>query len=174
MQGSFQNIVPRFVMKFRTTGTNYYIIKKILTLFSILTFGTFASQAQTKNGKISGAVIDGNKKVIESATISLLKAGDSSEIKFSAASKTGAFEFINVPSGKYLVPVTAVGHTKKYSEEAEISDLRTAIILKTIELIPVPKGMAAITVTASRPFIEQKIDRTVINVEDLNTLTMWK
>jgi outer membrane receptor protein involved in Fe transport len=102
---------------------------------------------------------------VESATISLLKSADSSVIKYSTADKAGKFEFDQVPAGKYLVSVTAVGHGKKYSETAEISDLQTDITLGKIELLPQAKGMAAVTVTASRPFIEQKIDRTIINVE---------
>jgi iron complex outermembrane receptor protein len=138
-------------------------MKKFLTLLILL--GSFAAQAQTKNGKISGSVIDGSQKTIESATIALLKAKDSSTVKFSVADRRGKFSFEDIPAGNYLVSVTAVGHQKGYSEVFEVSGLQTDIQLKTIELVPQPKAMGGVTVTAKRPFIEQKIDRMVINVE---------
>src|SRR5947208_17175109 len=114
---------------------------KHLFFFFLLTsvFG-FTSMAQ--QGKVNGSVIDGSQKTIESATISLLKATDSSAVKFSVAGKEGSFVFDEVPYGKYLVSVTAVGHQKGYSPAFELSAANGAVKLKTIELIPVVKLMA--------------------------------
>jgi len=45
-------------------------MRKILTMLTVaLSALTLTSQAQTKTGKITGTVIDGNTKTIESATI---------------------------------------------------------------------------------------------------------
>lgn len=138
-------------------------MKQIFTLLTVLI--GLISQAQTGKAKISGSVIDGSQKTIESATIALLRAKDSSTFKFSVADKAGKFTFENVPNGSYLVMISAVGHTKGFSEKIEVSDANQAIQLKTIELVPVNKSMTNVTVTAKKPFIEQKIDRTVVNVE---------
>lgn len=138
-------------------------MKKIFTLLSALAIFGFASHAQ--KGKVSGSVIDGSQKTIESATISLLKAQDSSVLKFTVASKEGAFAFEGITYGRYLVSVTAVGHQKGFTPVFDLSAANETIQLKTIELIPQAKAMGAITVTAKKPFIEQKIDRTVVNVE---------
>ena len=138
-------------------------MKKISTMLAALAI-TIASFAQT-TGKISGTVQDGSQKIIESATISLLKAKDSSAFKFSVANKEGKFEFENIPEGKYLVSVTAVGHEKGYSSIFDINSNNSSISLKTITLVPQEKGMAGVTITAKRPFIEQRIDKMVINVE---------
>jgi iron complex outermembrane recepter protein len=142
-------------------------MKKILQMLLICGLSSISllTNAQTKPGKIAGQVIDGNQKTIEAATIALLKAKDSSTIKFSVANKTGHFEFENVPEGQYLVSISAVGHGKAYSEKIEISESQKLLTLKTIELIPQAKNLSGVTVTASRPLIEQKIDRTVVNVE---------
>jgi iron complex outermembrane receptor protein len=138
-------------------------MKKILTVLTLL-IGSLVGFAQTKT-KISGTVVDGSQKTIESATISLVRAKDSSTVKFSVADKDGKFAFENIPSGRYLVMITAVGHQKGYSEQFEISEAGQSVQLKTIELIPQSKALGAVTITAKRPFIEQKIDRMVINVE---------
>ena len=137
----------------------------LTTLTFVLTTLSLVSYAQKPVGKIKGTVIDGNTKTIESATITLLRAKDSSVAKMSVADKTGGFQFDAVEMGIYLVSITAVGHQKGFSESVEITEAQPTVTLKTIELIPVAKAVSGVTVTAKRPLIEQKIDRTIVNVE---------
>jgi hypothetical protein len=140
-------------------------MRKILTLIAVILSGLTVSHAQQTTGKISGNVIDGNSKIIESSTITLLNAKDSSVVKIAAADKLGHFVFENIPEGKYLVSVSAVGHQKGYSEIFSLTPQKSSLILKTIELIPQAKNLAAVTVSTRKPLIEQKIDRTVVNVD---------
>ncbi len=141
-------------------------MRKILTMLTFaLTTLSFVGYAQIKNGKVSGTVIDGSIKTIESATITLLRATDSSVVKMSVADKTGKYEFDGVPEGQYLVSITAVGHNKGFSEPFAITSANSVVTVKTIELVPKPKAMGEVTVTAKKPLIEQKIDRMVVNVE---------
>src|SRR5690349_655356 len=137
----------------------------VLLLLLFLSVLSLLAQAQTNNGKIKGAVIDGNSKTIESSTITLLNSKDSAVIKMSAADKDGHFEFENVPEGKYLVSVSAVGHQKGYSDVIEITSAKSSVEVKTIELIPLTKNLSEVTVTSKKPLIEQKIDRTIVNVD---------
>jgi len=139
-------------------------MKKIFSL-GLLMILVCSLSAQTFSGKVSGKVIDGNEKVIESATITLIKAKDSSVAKMGAAGKDGNFEFDAVAEGKYMVAVSAVGHKKAFSTTFDINTANTSVVLKTMELVPVSKDLAGVTVVARRPLIEQHIDRTVVNVE---------
>lgn len=139
-------------------------MKQLFTLFSALFLLGFVSQAQ-KIGKVSGFVTDGSQKIVESATISLLKAKDSSTVKFSVASKEGAYVFEGIGEGRYMVSVTAVGHQKAFSPEFEITPANSEVKLATIELVPLEKSMSGVTVVARRPFIEQKMDRMLVNVD---------
>jgi iron complex outermembrane recepter protein len=139
-------------------------MKQVLTLLTVLTL-SIVSQAQPSTGKISGQVIDGSQKIIEAATITLLKAKDSSVAKITAAGKEGRFVFENLTYGSYIVSITAIGHQKAFSEIVELNTTNNSISLKTIELIPVSKTLNAATVTGRKPLIEQKIDRTIVNVE---------
>src|SRR5687768_11041596 len=107
-------------------------MRKFFSLLAIVTLSSAFVQAQTKSGKISGSVMDGDQKTIASATISLMKAADSSAIKYSVADKTGRFEFDNLSAGKYMVSVSAVGHNKGFSEIVELDGKPSAIILKSI------------------------------------------
>jgi len=141
-------------------------MRKLLTLLTVaLTTLSFVSFAQVKNGKVNGTVVDGSTKIVESATITLLKSKDSSVAKMSVADKAGKFSFDGVAEGSYLVSISAVGHEKGFSETFEINATNQAITLKTIELVPVAKSVGGVTVTAKKPLIEQRIDRTIVNVD---------
>ncbi|HEY6504593.1 MAG TPA: TonB-dependent receptor [Chitinophagaceae bacterium] len=141
-------------------------MRKFMTLLTVaLTTLSFVSFAQVKNGRVSGTVIDGSTKTIESATITLLRARDSSVAKMSVADKTGKFSFEGIAEGAYLVSITAVGHQKGFSKTFEITAANSSVTLKTIELVPVASSVGGVTVTSKKPLIEQKLDRTIVNVE---------
>lgn len=140
-------------------------MRKSLTLLVAAFFIVALSHAQTKAGKISGTVKDGNQKMLDAASVALLNAADSSVIKLSLADKAGKFEFDQVAPGKYMVLVTAAGHAKAYSEIVELKESASVITFKPISLQPQAKALEGVTVVARKPFIEQKIDRTVVNVE---------
>lgn len=139
-------------------------MKQIFSLLTILTVFGFAAYAQN-GGKVSGSIMDTTQKIIESATISLLQAKDSSTIKFAVSTKEGKYAFEGVADGAYLVSVTAIGHQKGFSPLFVISTENYEVQLGTIDLVPLPKSMGAVIVVARRPLVEQKIDRTIINVE---------
>jgi hypothetical protein len=139
-------------------------MKQFFTLLAAFSLLSFTSQAQTV-GRVSGSVVDGSQKTIESATISLLRAKDSAAVKFAVASKEGTYVFEGIANGKYMVSVSAVGHQKGFSPVFEITPAKANVKLATIELVPAEKTMGAVTIVGRKPFIEQKIDRTVVNVD---------
>ena len=139
-------------------------MRKLLTIITLITL-SFSSRAQMANGKVNGTVVDGSAKIIESATISLLRVKDSSVAKIAVANRNGQFSFENVTEGSYVVSISAIGHSKGFSEDFEISPLNLSVTLKTIELVPLAKSLGGVTVTARKPLIEQKVDRTVLNVD---------
>jgi hypothetical protein len=139
-------------------------MRKMMTLLTVLTL-SIVSLAQMKTGKVTGKVIDGNTRTIESATITLLRAKDSTVVKMGVADKTGKFVFEGVSEGVYMVSITAVGHSKGFSESFEINETNQSVELKTVELVPAAKNLGGVTVVGKKPLIEQKIDRTVVNVE---------
>lgn len=140
-------------------------MRKIVTLLLVVLSLAFTGLAQTKTGKISGMIKDGGKKTIESATIMLLKASDSTTIKLTVANGEGNYQFEGLQTGEYLVAVTAVGHNKEYSKVIALTAPDQSVVLETIELVPVAKTIEGVTVTSKKPFIEVKPGKTLINVE---------
>jgi iron complex outermembrane recepter protein len=129
------------------------------TTFILLLLCAFA-----QTGKVSGT-IHLNDNPAEGATVSLLRAKDSAVIKFSVVNKEGAYTFDNIRSGKYLVSATAVGHRKNYSGVIDIDSSRSTIEIPTLKLTPLAKSLTNVSVTSTRALVEQKIDRTVVNVD---------
>lgn len=125
----------------------------------------FLSSAIAQNGgKISGSILQ-NGKAAGGASVSLLRARDSATVKIAAANSEGLYSFENIPDGKYVVSVTAVGHRKSFSKIIDVTAQQQVVQLPAINLVPVSKDMAGVTVTASRPLVEQRIDRTIVNVD---------
>jgi iron complex outermembrane recepter protein len=134
-------------------------MRQIFTLIVIVLTG-FITTAQTK---ISGTVNDAQGKVLASSTVSLLKAKDSSLIKVALVDKSGQYEFVNVKDGNYLLAASFTGYLKKFSSvfEAKGSDVSVPAFL----LQQASKDMNAVVVTAKKPFVETKLDKTIVNVD---------
>jgi len=124
-----------------------------------------SSQAQT-GGKVSGSIKDGgNQKIIDAASVSLLKAKDSSLVKVAVADAAGNFSFDNLKDGSYLVLATSVGHAKVYSQPFSIAPGAPAAQVGVLQLRPLEKNMKEVVVTAKKPLIERRLDKTIVNVE---------
>ncbi|MBS1512648.1 MAG: TonB-dependent receptor [Bacteroidetes bacterium] len=139
-------------------------------MFNLLVAGSLAlcSQAQTNtSGKVTGSIKDGGQqKIIDAASVSLLKAKDSGLVKVAITDKDGNFVIENVKEGSYLVLATSVGHMKTYSNTFTVSASQPEVNVGVLQLIPAEKSLAGVTVTSSKkPFIERKADKTVLNVE---------
>ena len=140
-----------------------------LTFLSILfILSSKLLTAQVQQGSISGTIIDGgDQKVINAATISLFKLKDSSLIKINLADKSGNFLFENVTFGKYYLLVTSAGRQQVYSPVLELNNNRSSINAGKLQLKENVKTLNEVSVAAAikKPFIERKIDRTIINVD---------
>ena len=139
-------------------------LKTLLTTFLITTF-SLSLFAQAPSAKISGEVGDDGHKPVEAATISLLNAKDSSRVRQTVSDKSGRYAFDKVADGKYLVSASSVGHTTSYSRAFELSGSQSSITLGAIVLQASSKNLQAIAVVGKKPFIEQKADRMVVNVD---------
>lgn len=138
-------------------------IRWILT--GILAATAMSMAAQPGSGKVSGTVLDLSGQPLSSATVSLLKATDSSLHKTAVTGRDGSYSFESIPEGDYVIAASAAGHSIKYSSGFSINGSTAAVKLEKLELPPVSKSMDAVTVSARKPFIETKIDKTIVNVD---------
>ncbi|MEP7079347.1 MAG: TonB-dependent receptor [Ginsengibacter sp.] len=142
-------------------------MKKLFILSIATFFLSAASKAQIGGGTASiyGMVRDGgNQKIIEAATISLYNQNDSSLVKVSLADYEGKFSFETLKAGSYYLTATSVG---TYAVEGNTFNLKEAENYNagTLVLKEKIKSLAEVKVEIKKPFIERKIDRTVVNVD---------
>lgn len=139
-------------------------MKQILNMIIFMSIA-ISSLAQI-TGKITGSIKDGGKqKIIDAASISLLQAVDSSMVKTSVTDKSGNFIFDNVQEGSYLLLASSIGHSKTYSQVVNISQVNPVASTGILQLIPISKNLKEVVVTSKKPFIERKLDRTIVNVD---------
>lgn len=133
---------------------------KKLMVFLLLAGFTQTIFAQTK---VLGKVTNNAKKV-EAVTVNLLKAKDSSLVKMQVSNKEGNFEFTNVAKGSYIISTQALGFAKVFTAAFTVTG-DAALTIPTIELVVASKNLSDVTVVAKKPLIEQKLDRTIVNVD---------
>ena len=122
-------------------------------------------KAQTgRVGRVSGQITS-SQKPIESASISLLDARDSSIVKLGITEKSGNFTIEKLPLGKYLLSVQAVGFQKKFTERFELTEPRPFYQVPLISLQMAASKLQAVTVTSRKPLIEQKAGKIIVNVD---------
>ena len=145
-------------------------LKQVLfsIIFALLLFN-FAD-AQTGGGKISGSVLDEAKKPLDGATVILLIAKDSTVVGTQLAGKDGNFDFQNLKDNTYLVKATYIGY-KNFRSDNVIVAQQKAVNLPAFILSPAGKTLNGVTVSAQKSYIQQKIDRTVVNVGALASNT---
>jgi hypothetical protein len=137
-------------------------MKPVFTLVYLCILVSF-SFAQTTGG-ISGTVKNEQEKVIPSATVSLLRAVDSALTKLAVTDKAGQYEFTGIKDGRYIVAVSSVGFQQAYSQPFNyLSTQRTQLppVLVKEEI----KSLTGVVVQSKVPFVETKLDKTVVNVE---------
>ncbi len=127
----------------------------------------FQLHAQTgKKGEIKGKVNTENNKPADNATVSLLTLKDSVLIKAAVPDKDGSFDFENIKQGGYLISVSQVGYAKYFSASVVVDENNLLATLPPIYLTPSTHALTALTVEAKKPFIERKLDRLIVNVEN--------
>lgn len=134
-------------------------MRHIFTL-AVIVLMSFGASAQTK---ILGTVTDAQGNALASGSVSLLKAKDSSLVKVAITDKSGQYEFINVKDGNYLLTASFTGYSKKFSQVFEAKGPEVSVPVFSLQQSS--RDMNAVVVTAKKPFVETKLDKTVVNVD---------
>ncbi|GAB2578003.1 TonB-dependent receptor domain-containing protein [Spirosoma areae] len=136
----------------------------LFPLLVLLTFSTAVSQVLTR-GTVNGQVGTVAGKPLEFTTLMLLKAKDSTLVKGAISDAEGKYAFENVGAGKYVVAAQQVGYRKTYTAPFAVDEAHPALELPALALTDETKNLTEVKVVAQKPFIEQQVDRTVVNVE---------
>ena len=117
------------------------------------------SQAQ----QINGLAKDENGTPLNGATISLLRAKDSSVVKLAVTKHDGAYNFYGIKEGNYRILSTYVGYKPFLSQSFSLA--LSDVSVPELKLSKIPANMSNVTVTVRKPLVEVKADKMILNVE---------
>lgn len=141
-------------------------MKSLLFLLLFIGLFEFAAAQSASEARITAKVIDENSNAVEGATVTLLKARDSTIIKINITAKDGSVVFELVKTGTYLLSIRAIGYKNAYTNPLTVGQDNQQISVPAIRLEHSTAQLSEVTVQAKKPFIEQRADRTVINVNN--------
>lgn len=136
-----------------------------LLLVAISWSASFAQTGKAGAAKVSGSLVNDQGKPLDYASVSIIKATDSTVVKGALSNDNGVYSFEKIPAGKYLVKATVVGYVKAVSKPFTVTEGSATVEVPVINMQAGNTTLKTVTVTASKPLVERKIDRTVMNVE---------
>jgi hypothetical protein len=136
-----------------------FIFISCLLLVSYVGF----AQNLTIQGSLKDSIAN---RALNSATVSLVYAKDSSLVSFSRTNEAGAFNFKNVAPGNYLISVSYVGYVPKWVPV--ITGAEKTVEMGLIYMNDV-NTMSTVTVTARRPPVVINGDSVEFNSENFKT-----
>lgn len=113
--------------------------------------------------QIKGLAKDQDGKAMSGATISLLADTGKAVIKLAVSKADGAYNFSDVKHGNYRVSASYVGYQPVVS--APFSLAADEVVAPDLQLSKTTGDMKAVVVTATKPMVEVKADKTILNVE---------
>lgn len=138
---------------------------KKCTLICLVFLLSICTIAQNKIGKVSGTIRDTKGNTAPSVTVTLLKSKDSAITKTAITDNSGKYEIEFIPVGSYLVAASQAGYKKVYSDVFELTESSPVYSAGTLQFKEAVTNLAEVTVVAKKPFIETKIDKTIVNVD---------
>ncbi|KAA9349609.1 outer membrane beta-barrel protein [Larkinella humicola] len=129
------------------------------TLIAFLFLIARSISAQT----ITGTVLDPDRQPAPLAVVKLLKATDSTLIRGTATNDLGQYHFPDVAPGTYCLQLSLVAMRTLTSRVVGVRPGET-VVMEPLTFQPADQTLAVVTVRARKSYVDQEIDKTVLNV----------
>ena len=134
------------------------ILTKLIFLFLIFIPSLLKAQF------VSGYIKEENGKPVAGASVTLKNKMDSSIVKLEVSKTDGHYEFPSISKGNYFINISHVGFQAYNSSTFEVTGTANTTVPPSI-ILAVSSNLQQVTVTATKPVIEIKADKMVMNVE---------
>jgi iron complex outermembrane recepter protein len=142
------------------------LLKLKIGILCCLFLMTYATTAQNV-GTVTGITKNKSNEVVVGATVILSKAQNGLIIKSAITDADGKFEFEKLKFDTFKLTISFVGIEKYTSESFVLNGDKTSMDLGSITLTSSTTELNAVSVTAQKSFVVQKIDRTVVTPDAL-------
>ena len=138
-------------------------LKLMARFFWLFLLMLFVLKSNGQQYAISGKIADSLGQPVKEATIVLAQPQSGKIITTVQSTGEGIFVIRAVNPGQYNLVITHISFRR---DSLNVSITNTDINLTNIVLTQLVKGLKDVVVEANKSFVEQKIDRTVYNVEN--------
>lgn len=144
-----------------------YKMKRVIVSFLILislVFQSATAGTEAIAGTVKGKITDENNQPVIYATATLLDPETKQLVKGEVSNKDGEFIISRVNKGRYILVVTMIGYARSESAIITIDEKRNVVDEKIV-LRETTEQLKDVVVVGRREFIEQDVDKIVINPE---------
>lgn len=127
-----------------------------------LNLPTFLFSQNNEKFLISGIIESENKEKMAFYEIYLFQNSDNTLLKTELTDENGTFNFQSILKGNYSLKINSDGELKT----VETIDLQNNIELGTLTITSQTKQIQEVVIEKKKPFIERKLDKLVVNVEN--------
>ena len=145
----------------------YQIVLLIGSIFLTVT----ASAQTTPKSNITGVILDENKKPADYVTVVLFRAVDSTIVKTAFTDQTGTFGFSVSQRGDYFYKASNMGYKTLKSRTIGLTEANQKIDFGSNQLTSTSQNLKDVTVAVTKPLIERKMDKVVMNVSNSSIMT---
>lgn len=138
---------------------------KQLQIIIILLFALTQPIFSQNNGAIIKGKVFSTVDKLNEVNVLLIKEKDSTLVKSLLCENDGSFVISNIKPDNYLLSFIKIGYQNTYSKPIAILN-NEQIALEPIEILKLNRQLKEVVVTSRIPYIERRIGKTVINVEN--------
>lgn len=118
------------------------------------------------HSQVTGSVADSTGNPLLFCNVMLLHTSDSSVITGTSTNESGNFMLEKKDTGSFRLLILYSGYIDFYSAPFALSETQIKYDAGKIILLPDSSSLAAVQIVAQKPFMEQKLDRVVFNIEN--------
>lgn len=140
----------------------HFKIKFLRSVFFLICI-LFISLPSNATDVISGKVVDAKKQPIEFATVTLKNSKTNQFVKAGICNEKGEFLLDKLSPGAYVISVSMMGYIQNETETVVVEAEKNRVIEKNFVLNEKVHELANVEITARKKFIEQSVDKVVVN-----------
>jgi hypothetical protein len=136
-----------------------------LSGFLLLLITTTTAFAQTDKGTLTGKIVDEKNEPAGYATVGAYNVKDSTLVRGTATTIDGDYSLENLAPGNYYIQSSMVGYEKIRSLPIQVA-AGAKLPVPVIQLKKQLHQLKEVSISTTKPLIENQIDKMVMNVEN--------
>ncbi|MEO0787326.1 MAG: outer membrane beta-barrel protein [Bacteroidota bacterium] len=139
---------------------------KLTYLFAFLFFGTSAGSLSAQ-ARVEGRITS-DGEAAEVINVILFTQADSNVVKLQLTESDGGFQFTDIDAGDYFIRTQGIGYEQTDYPGFSLAEDQQ-LDLGDLDMAATATDLNTVEVTATRPLLEQRAGKLVVNVEQMIT-----